>query len=176
MKQPILKLPFKGKLKCAQSNLSKFPRTHNKLNKNARYAIDFTRDGKQEFKVLARANGKVKTWRCCNHNNGSCTCGLGFGNQIRIHHKNYFTFYSHLKKILVKNNQVVNQGQVIGLAGKTGLAGDVHLHWSLGKESKKSKPIQKKFIPFWSVKANNIKLLKKKSVSSTYFKQGNWYE
>lgn len=180
MKQPILKLPFAGKLLCSQSNESKKGRTHYKKYENTRYALDFTIDGKKKFEIKASGNGIVKIWKCCEHKSGKCRCGLGFGNQIRIFHtKDYFTFYSHLSKVFVKDKQKIKCGEVIGLAGKTGLAGNIHLHWTLGKESNKSKPIENKFIPFWSIKAEKVEIKefgKKKIVSSKYFKEGKQYE
>ncbi len=180
MKQSVLKLPFTGKLLCSQSNESEKNRTHYKKYENTRYALDFTIDGKKKFEIKASADGIANVWKCCEHKNDDCKCGLGFGNQIRIYHKNgNFTFYSHLSKIFVISYQKVRQGEVIGFAGKTGLAGNVHLHWTLGKESKESKPIEKKFIPFWSIKAEKIEIIesgKKRIVSSKYFKEGKQYE
>ncbi len=178
MNQPILKLPFKGRLICSQSNLSKKNRSHNKNNPNTKYALDFTLDNKTLFKILASGDGIAKIWKCCKHNSGRCNCGLGFGNQIRIYHNSFFTFYSHLSKIKVKDNKKVKQGQIIGIAGKTGLAGDVHLHWNLGKEPKESEILEKKFIPFWSIKAEKIEIKnnnKKILVKSTDFKENKGY-
>ncbi len=176
MNQPILKLPFEKELLCTQSNLSKG--SHNNKNINTKYALDFTLDNKNPFKILASANGIAKIWQCCKHNSGKCKCGLGFGNQIRIYHNNYFTFYAHLSRISVKEKDKVKQGQIIGIAGKTGLAGDTHLHWTWGKKSKGSKPIKRKFIPFWSIKANKIEIQKNNKITiipSTDFKEGKYY-
>ena len=142
--------------------------------------MDFYLKSNTFFYVLASADGKIKIWKCCNHKSGNCKCGLGFGNQVRIYHEGYFTFYSHLSKIFVKEGDFIKQGDVIGVAGKTGLAGNIHhLHWTLGKESRRSKLIKRKFIPFWSIKSNNIELLekgKKRFVSSTHFKKGKIYQ
>ena len=161
MNQALLKLPFKNKLICTQSNLSGNNKSHNKNNENTKYALDFTLDNKTSFEVLASTSGIVKIWNCCKHNSGKCNCGLGFGNQIRIYRKDFFTFYSHLGKIFVKNKERVKQGQIIGMAGKSGLAGsNLHLHWNLGKESKQSKLLEGKFIPFWSIKANKVEIQK----------------
>ena len=175
--QLILKLPFKGKLICLQGNKSK--RSHKKEYPNTKYSIDFSLKTNRSFPLLASARGKAKIWRCCNHKSGNCKCGLGFGNQIRVYHGKYFIFYSHLSKILVRDGQHVKQGSVIGIAGKTGLAGNIHLHWTLGIESKKIMKVKGRFIPFWSIKANKIEIIekgKKKIVSSTYFKEGKTYQ
>lgn len=98
-----------------------------------KYALDFILDGKKYFEILSSSDGRIKIWKCCNHNSGNCNCGLGFGNQIRI--------YSHLSKIYVKNDQEINRGNVIGIAGKSRLAGNVHLHWTLGKKSRENKAL-----------------------------------
>ena len=37
----------------------------------------------------------------------------------------------HLDEILVKENQLVEKGQVIGTVGSTGKSTGAHLHWSI---------------------------------------------
>lgn len=57
-----------------------------------------------------------------------------YGNVIIILHKDAFaTLYAHCKKILVKPEQKVKQGEVIGLVGKTGRATNNHLHFEIRK-------------------------------------------
>lgn len=52
------------------------------------------------------------------------------GNIVIIDHgMNIFTNYMHLSKILVTPGTIVNQGDIIGLAGKTGRVSGPHLHW-----------------------------------------------
>ncbi len=54
----------------------------------------------------------------------------GYGKLVVIRHENGLeTVYSHLNKINVKINQDVKAGEVIGLAGSTGRATCVHLHF-----------------------------------------------
>jgi murein DD-endopeptidase MepM/ murein hydrolase activator NlpD len=54
------------------------------------------------------------------------------GNTVMIDHGlGVFTGYSHLSQINVAAGQTVTQGQLIGLAGQTGLATGPHLHWEL---------------------------------------------
>jgi murein DD-endopeptidase MepM/ murein hydrolase activator NlpD len=56
----------------------------------------------------------------------------GYGNVVIIRHYNGLeTYYSHLSKIKVSVNDFVNNGDLIGLAGKTGKANGVHLHFEV---------------------------------------------
>jgi len=56
----------------------------------------------------------------------------GFGNCIVVrHHNGLETIYAHLSKILVKPNDYVNSGQVIGKGGNTGRSRGSHLHFEL---------------------------------------------
>ena len=49
----------------------------------------------------------------------------GYGNYIMIHHfPNYYTIYAHLSDFLVNEGDIVREGDVIGLAGSTGLIDD----------------------------------------------------
>ena len=54
----------------------------------------------------------------------------GYGNFIVIRHPNGLeTYYGHLSKQLVKENQTVHSGQPIGLGGNTGRSTGSHLHF-----------------------------------------------
>lgn len=56
----------------------------------------------------------------------------GHGNYIRLQHKpGMDTAYAHLSRIVVKPGQMVQQGQVIGLVGSTGLSTGAHLHYEV---------------------------------------------
>jgi len=58
----------------------------------------------------------------------------GYGYWVILEHDDgYRTVYAHLDQILVEDENEVQQGQVIGLVGKTGLseAYSTHLHWAL---------------------------------------------
>jgi len=54
----------------------------------------------------------------------------GYGNYVVIRHDNGLeTVYGHLSKQLVKENQLVKAGEVIGLGGNTGRSTGSHLHF-----------------------------------------------
>ncbi len=54
----------------------------------------------------------------------------GYGNLVVIRHDNGLeTFYAHLSKIYVENDQWVDAGSIIGLGGSTGRSTGPHLHF-----------------------------------------------
>ncbi|MCC6803432.1 MAG: peptidoglycan DD-metalloendopeptidase family protein, partial [Anaerolineae bacterium] len=59
----------------------------------------------------------------------------GYGNYVRIAHTwgtaNFVTWYGHLAEATVKENQYVNAGDVIGIAGSTGNSTGIHMHLTL---------------------------------------------
>jgi hypothetical protein len=55
-----------------------------------------------------------------------------YGNLVVIRHNNGLeSFYGHLSKILVKQDQPVKAGDLIGLGGSTGRSTGTHLHFEL---------------------------------------------
>jgi murein DD-endopeptidase MepM/ murein hydrolase activator NlpD len=55
-----------------------------------------------------------------------------FGNYVIVRHKHgYFTRYAHLLSSRVKIGQKVQQGEVIGYVGNTGLSTGPHLHYEV---------------------------------------------
>ena len=58
----------------------------------------------------------------------------GYGKLVEIVHPNgYRTRYAHLSKILVREGQLVQQKEIIGKVGATGLATGPHLHYEIIK-------------------------------------------
>jgi murein DD-endopeptidase MepM/ murein hydrolase activator NlpD len=54
------------------------------------------------------------------------------GNVVIVDHGlNIFTAYGHLSKIKVQVGTIVNKGDIVGLAGKTGRVSGPHLHWGV---------------------------------------------
>ena len=73
--------------------------------------------------ILATADGQVVT---VDYDIG------GFGNYIIIKHKHgFYTRYAHLQSFRVQKGQKVEQGQVIGYIGNTGLSTGPHLHYEV---------------------------------------------
>lgn len=70
--------------------------------------------------VLAAMTGKVRFAKYYG----------GFGNCVVIRHENGLeTIYAHLSKILVKPNDFIYSGQVVGKGGNTGKSRGSHLHF-----------------------------------------------
>lgn len=65
----------------------------------------------------------------------------GYGNLVIIEHENgYQTMYGHLKSIMVKGNNLVKQGDQIGLSGDTGKVTGPHLHFEVKRKGKNIHP------------------------------------
>ncbi|MDQ3557003.1 MAG: M23 family metallopeptidase [Gemmatimonadota bacterium] len=67
----------------------------------------------------------------------------GYGNLVEIHHPNgYATRYAHLAAFApgIRNNVAVQQGEVIGYVGMTGLATGPHLHYEVRRRDRPVDP------------------------------------
>lgn len=72
--------------------------------------------------VLATASGQVVTVAFDN----------SFGNQVIIKHNHgMYTRYAHLNSFRVQKGQIVNQGDIIGTIGNTGVSTGPHLHYEV---------------------------------------------
>ena len=66
----------------------------------------------------------------------------GYGNQVKINHGyGYKTFYAHLKKFIVKKNQNVKRGDLIGYIGNSGTSTAPHLHYEIIKNNRRVNPV-----------------------------------
>ncbi|MCY1075236.1 M23 family metallopeptidase [Archangium lansingense] len=64
------------------------------------------------------------------------------GNQVVVEHDGDITTrYSHLSRVLVTPGEVVEEGDVVGAAGRTGLATGVHLHFELWRNGRPCDPL-----------------------------------
>lgn len=64
------------------------------------------------------------------------------GNQVVLEHaRGVTTRYSHLSRILVEPGEELQQGDVLGEAGKTGLATGVHVHFEVWREGEPCDPL-----------------------------------
>lgn len=65
-----------------------------------------------------------------------------YGNSVTIDHGfGYESFYAHCNKLLVKEGQKVQRGQVIAYVGNTGKSTAPHLHYEVRKNSRPVDPI-----------------------------------
>ena len=67
----------------------------------------------------------------------------GYGLMVRIEHGNgYATLYAHASRILVEQNEQVEQGQVIALVGNTGQSFGPHLHFEIIAQGRHLDPLK----------------------------------
>lgn len=65
----------------------------------------------------------------------------GYGKLVIVSHENGIsTRYGHCSQILVKNGQIVKEGQLIAKVGATGVATGNHLHFEVRKNGKTQNP------------------------------------
>lgn len=83
--------------------------------------------------VYATGNGKIETAKRSQR---------GYGNQVKIDHGfGYKTFYAHLDKYIVRRNQKVKRGDLIGYVGTSGTSTAPHLHYEVVKGNRKVNPV-----------------------------------
>lgn len=65
-----------------------------------------------------------------------------YGYQVEIQHAaRVSTRYSHLSRVLVEPGQILERGDPVGLAGDTGMATGVHLHFELWQDGRPRDPL-----------------------------------
>jgi hypothetical protein len=124
-------MPFEGGAVafCQQGNRSPEGRSH--AHANALHALDLSTPGTPAPNIVAAAPGEVVRVVVGAERNAVIPGG-GFGNLVVIDHgEGFTTLYAHLAQVSVKQGQRVESGALLGTMGETGLAGNVHLHFSL---------------------------------------------
>jgi murein DD-endopeptidase MepM/ murein hydrolase activator NlpD len=72
----------------------------------------------------------------------------GSGIMVKIRHdRRYMTAYKHLSKVGsgIRAGSKIEQGQIIGYVGQTGLASGPHLHFEFYEDGKYVDPMGKRF-------------------------------
>jgi Peptidase family M23 len=129
----VVMLPFESSkpIVCDQGNLSPSTESHSYIN--TAYALDLKPSSFFGDVILkAGISGKAIVFNECHTENDSC--GLGFGNHIKIlSDDGFMLLYAHMKKIDVKTGDFIKEGQVVGSMGMTGATGvnNPHLHVSM---------------------------------------------
>lgn len=92
----------------------------------------------------------------------------GYGNAVEIYHPKLHesTLYGHMNAVKVKSGQQVAEGQIIGLAGTTGLSTGVHLHFGVKKDGAWRDPIA--FLDGLSDKPASIMIATKPTAPRSY--------
>ncbi|WP_299443289.1 M23 family metallopeptidase [uncultured Rhodospira sp.] len=72
----------------------------------------------------------------------------GYGKYVRIRHNSEFsTAYAHMSRIQVRAGERVEQGEVIGRVGSTGMSTGPHLHYEIIRNGAKVNPMGVRFQP-----------------------------
>lgn len=88
--------------------------------------------GGMEQPIYAAAKGEVVSVRS-NYQTTDASGG-SYGNYVKLKHENgFYTLYAHMKygSVNLKVGDIVNEGDQIGLMGKTGHATGNHLHYEV---------------------------------------------
>ena len=85
----------------------------------------------ENAKILASSNQKVvfAGWTT-----------QGWGNLVKTEDKDYYYYYAHNAKILVKTGETIKEGQPIAIIGSTGNSTGIHLHFEIRKKSNDTRP------------------------------------
>lgn len=127
------------------------------FKKSFHTGVDFSAE--EGSPVLAVSAGKV---RKVNFN----TDGSGFGNYIELSHpKDIVTLYGHLSTINVRENQIIQKGDIIGEVGSTGRSTGSHLHFEIQVAGQAVDPLSA--VSPMSIKPNAVSLSALKNESKS---------
>ena len=92
--------------------------------------------------VYAAASGTISFVGCDSRCNSCDSCDKGYVKYVIISHPNGSeTRYAHLQDFKVVQGEKVNQGDLIGHVGHSGLCKGSHLHFEIRKDSKPVDPM-----------------------------------
>ena len=121
----LMKTPINGARLSSSFGMRKHPILgFNKLHQGTDFAA------KRGTPIMASGNGVIKMAQKYK----------GYGNFILIRHNSiYETAYGHMSKFAkgIRKNIRINQGQIIGYVGSTGLSTGPHLHYEVIKNGKR---------------------------------------
>ncbi len=117
---PYFQTAFKVPLNSYVTSIYGIRRTYNKQHKGQHLGTDFRAPVGE--KIPAANRGKVVF---------SGDLFYTGWTVIIDHGLDIFTVYGHLSKTLVESGQIVQRGDLIGLAGSTGRSSGPHLHWGV---------------------------------------------
>ncbi|MDI7260258.1 MAG: M23 family metallopeptidase [Thermodesulfobacteriota bacterium] len=105
----------------------------------------------------------------------SCGWGGGFGKQVVIRHPNgYMTYYGHLSGYGpgIRKGVRVNQKQVIGYVGSTGLSTGPHLDYRMVKDGRFRNPLKESFPAGLPIEKGKIDAFEKRRDEMVVWLQG----
>jgi hypothetical protein len=126
--------PFVSGLSFWVGQRGRSPKGRSHSWRNDLYAVDFVPSSRvPQVAVAAPSAGQAYIFDGCEErdsgpdSNNDTSCGLGYGNHVRIWDGRNLVLLAHLARITIANGPVT-RGQVLGLAGSSGRAGYRHVH------------------------------------------------
>lgn len=163
--------PIEPKYKVAEHDKYGIRKNHYVLFKQRQHSgFDITAD--IGTKVHSVQNGEVLLAEF----DGTTTEGFdafndGYGNKIEILNEDgRRVVYGHLRKILVKQGDIVKQGDVIGLTGCSGGSRVPHLHIEIRKCNTENTGLENTINPLEILPKKDLKSLSKEFIEEPYSK------